>query len=62
MQMRLDLVIKIYKSKVYFFTFIFNHYLHNLVFGDVVDNVHLEGNMSQRFDLSPSFHFMTKNR
>ena len=33
-----------------------------LLFGDLVDNVHLEGTMSQHFDLSPSFHFMTKNR
>ena len=32
-----------------------------LLFGDLVDNVHLERIMSQKFDLSPSFHFMTKN-
>ena len=31
-----------------------------LLFGDLVDNVHLEGTESQNFDLSPSFHFMTK--
>ena len=31
-----------------------------LLFGDVVDNVHLEG--TRNFDLSPSFNFMTKNR
>ena len=33
-----------------------------LLFADLVGNVHLEGLMSQNFDLSPSFHFMTKNR
>ena len=32
-----------------------------LVFGDLVENVHLEGRISQNFDLGPSFHFMTKN-
>ena len=32
-----------------------------LLFGDLVDNIHLEGNISQTFDLSPSFRFMTKN-
>ena len=42
--------------------FLFNHYLHNLFFGDLVNNIHLEGTVSQKFDLSPSFHFMTKNR
>ena len=31
-----------------------------LLFGDLVDNVHLEGTMSQNFDLRPSFHFVTK--
>ena len=31
-----------------------------LLFGDLVDNVHLEG--TRNFDLSPSFNFMTKNR
>ena len=70
MQMRLDLFIKIYKSKLYFFTLIF-YFLNQdffltiisitLLFGDLVDNVHLEGTISQNFDLSPSFHFMTKN-
>ena len=30
-----------------------------LLFGDLVYNVHLE--RSRNFDLSPSFHFMTKN-
>ena len=30
-----------------------------LLFGDLVDNIHLEG--TRNFDLSPSFHFMTKN-
>ena len=32
-----------------------------LLFGDRVDNVHLEGTVSQNFDSSPSFHFMIKN-
>ena len=31
-----------------------------LLFGDLVDNVHLERIMSQKFDLSPSFHLITK--
>ena len=29
-----------------------------LLFGDLVDNVHLKG--TRNFDLSPSFYFMTK--
>ena len=33
-----------------------------LFFGDLVDNVHLEGTLSQKFDLNPSFHFMTKKQ
>ena len=33
-----------------------------LLFGDLVDNVHLEGTVSHHFDLRPSFHFMAKNR
>ena len=68
MQMRFDLFIKIYKLKLYFFTFNFlnqDFFLTiisiTLLFGDLVDNVHLEGTMSQNFDLSPSFPFMTKN-
>ena len=32
-----------------------------LLFGYLVDNVHLEGTMSKNFDLRPSFHFMAKN-
>ena len=40
--------------------FIF-HFI-TLLFGDLVDNIHLEVTMSQNSDLSPSFHFMTKNR
>ena len=32
-----------------------------LLFGDLVDNVHLEGTMSKKIDLGPSFHFMAKN-
>ena len=33
-----------------------------LLFGDLVDNIHLEGTVSQNFDLRPSFHFVTKKR
>ena len=32
-----------------------------LLFGALVGNVHLEGTVSQNFDLRPSFQFMTKN-
>ena len=56
-QMRLDLFIKIYKSELYFFTYFFNRdffltviYI-TLLFGDLVDNVHLEGTLSRNFDL-----------
>ena len=30
------------------------------LFGDLVDNIYLEGIVSQNFDLGPSFYFMTK--
>ena len=68
MQMRLDLFIKIYELKLYFFHFYFLNqdffltiiYI-TLLFGDLVDNAHLEGKVSQNFDLGLSFHFMTKN-
>ena len=66
MQMRLDLFVKIYKLQFYFFTFFFNQDFFliiisiTLIFGDPVDNVYLEGNVSQNFDFSPSFHFMPK--
>ena len=63
MQIRLDLFIKIYKLKLYFFNqdFFLTIISITLLFGDLVDNVHLEGTVSQNFDSSPSFHFMTKN-
>ena len=32
-----------------------------LLFGDLVDYIHLEGTVSQNFDLGPSFDFITKN-
>ena len=51
-QMGLDLFIKIYESKLYFFTYFFNQDFFltiisiTLVFGDLVDNVHFEGTLS----------------
>ena len=33
-----------------------------LLFGDLVDYIHLEGTVSQNFDLGPSFDFITKKR
>ena len=63
MQTILDLFIKIYKLKLYFLNqdFFSTIISITLLFGDLVDNIHLEGTVSQNFDLSPSFHFMTKN-
>ena len=58
MQMRLDLFIKIYKLKNCHFLTIISI---TLLFGDLVDTAHVEGTVPQNVDLSPSFHFMTKN-
>ena len=65
-KMRLDLFIKIYKSKLYFFTYFLNRDFFlavisiTLLFGDLVDNVHLEGTLSQNFDLKSKFSFNDK--
>ena len=64
--MRLDLFIKIYKLKLFHFYFFNQDFFLTIIsitllFGDLVDTAHLEGTVSQNFDLSPSFHFMTKN-
>ena len=52
MQTILDLFIKIYKLKLYFLNqdFFLTIVSITLLFGDLVDNVHLEGTMSQNFD------------
>ena len=67
MQMRLDLFIKIYKLKnvFYYFYFLNQDFFLTIIsipllFGDLVDTIHLEGTVSQNFDLSSSFHFMKK--
>ena len=69
MQMRLDLFLKNISIKIVFFhldflnqDFFLTIISITLIFGDLVDNVHLEETVSQKFDLSPSFHFMTKKR
>ena len=58
-----NILIKILFFHFYFFNqdFFLTIFSITLLFGDLVDNVHLEGIVSQNFDLSPSFHFMTKN-
>ena len=67
MQMRLDIFIRYINQNCIFSLLYFNQVFIltiisiTLVFGDLLDNIHLEGMVSQNFDLSPSFHFMTKN-
>ena len=58
---------KLYAKKVYFDTYFsivhisLNFALNNLKFCGAVDDIPIEGTMSQIFVLSLRFHFMSKN-